>query len=160
MPKTTAAEIEQRINKVFMLLLDGKTRYDILQYTATTYGINKRQTDSYIAEANALIEQEAEYIRTRHFGKAIAVLSRNIGDARQDKDWTNVVSSQRELDKLLSLYEPEAPKTFTLKMLGYEELTLRELAEVLLRRGINPNELLSDMLQEFISAEKEENSDE
>lgn len=56
MSKGTNAEVSQRVLEVQGLLLEGRTRHFILQYSAK-WQLEERQVDNYIAQATALIKE-------------------------------------------------------------------------------------------------------
>ena len=48
--KSTNIEIDERINTVYKLLLEGNSRTQILQYGADTWDLKDRQVEEYIKE--------------------------------------------------------------------------------------------------------------
>ncbi len=145
--KATLPEKELRTSTVYTMLLNGSTRLAILQYSASEWGLETRQTDTYIADAHAIIAQEAEYIRPREIGRAAARMHQVFGQAVADHDWSGAIAAQREISKLFSLYEPEAPRV--LAIAGIDEATLKTLAETARRKGLNPTALFMALLDQI-----------
>lgn len=154
-PRITAAEKDARVNKIFELLVNGFTRYQILQYASSSkppkkdWNVTTRQIDSYISEATAMLTTEAEYIRPKEFGKAIARLNDLYQRCLKVQDYQRAIAAQRELNALLSLYEP--PATQTLRILGIEEKQLAHLVELLSKVDQKPSDLFAALIQELAS---------
>lgn len=69
--KSNNAEYEKRVNIVFSLLLNGLSRYEIIQYASRVvreggkkdkedWNVSTRQIDTYMADANELIYAKSE----------------------------------------------------------------------------------------------------
>lgn len=108
--KCSIAELDKRINKVYEHLVNGWTRYDILQYVAkkTEWAVNSRQIDNYIAEANKLIKENAKETQDEFIEKT----------KNRFKDIYKKAMSEKELNTCLRSMELEN------KILGYEKLNL------------------------------------
>jgi hypothetical protein len=155
-PRITAAELDARVNKVFELIVNGFTRYQIMQYASlekTGWNVTPRQVDTYIAKATALIANEAEYVRPKEFGKAISRLNDLYQKCLKVQDYQRAIAAQRELNALLSLYEPPAERT--LRILGVEEKQLAQLITALSNRGIKASDVFNAMLAELAVPENE-----
>ncbi len=63
MSKSTNAEIEQRVNKIYELLINSWNRYDIVQYGSKNWNITDRQVDDYIAMAKEIIKERGKQTR-------------------------------------------------------------------------------------------------
>jgi hypothetical protein len=146
-PRATAAETEARVNKVFELLVNGLTRYQVLQFVATKtdWQLKPRQVDNYIQKASALIAQEAEYLRPKEIGKAIARLNAIFQGAVKVQDYKTAIAAQRELNKLLSLYEPPAAQTLNIN--SADVSLLHRLMTRLEERQFSPSEVFERMLE-------------
>ena len=156
--KATLPEKELRTSTVYTMLLNGSTRLNILQYAASEWGIETRQADTYIAEAHAIIAQEAEYIRPREIGRAAARMHQVFGQAVADHDWSGAIAAQREISKLFSLYAPEAPRV--LAVAGIDEGMLKRLAETARSKGFNPSEIFAQLLAQLGAADEDTESEE
>jgi hypothetical protein len=148
--KATKAEKETRVNKVYELLISGARRYQVLQYAASAesgWNVKPRMVDNYIQEANALIASEAEYHRAREIGRAIASLDDLYRRAIKDSEYHNALAARRELNQLLSLYEP--PATQTLRIEGLDAAQLQTLADALAAHNLKPSEVFEALLEEI-----------
>ena len=72
--KSTNAEIEERVNTVYKLLLQSYSRFEIVQYAANTWQVQPRQADEYLARARQLIAKDSEIERPEWLAAAIARL--------------------------------------------------------------------------------------
>lgn len=72
--KSTNAEIDERVNIVYDLLLKAHSRHQILQYAANAWDVSPRQGDEYIARARQLMQLDAELERPQWLAAAIARL--------------------------------------------------------------------------------------
>jgi hypothetical protein len=72
--RSTAAEADFRINTVYGLLVDGKSRGDVVRFCAENWEVGDRQADNYIAKARKLIERDCELSRPQFLAEALAGL--------------------------------------------------------------------------------------
>ena len=70
--KSTKAEKNFRIDAVYSLLVDGKSRADILQFAADTWKVSVRQGDTYIAEARQRLEEDCTISRQAFLAESLA----------------------------------------------------------------------------------------
>ena len=73
--KATNIEIDQRINKIYDLLLLGNSKTQIARYCAENYSVGLRQTEEYLSRARILQEQDAQLERPQWLTGAIARLA-------------------------------------------------------------------------------------
>lgn len=106
--KSTLAEVEKRINKVFDLLVNGATREQIFQYASekAQWGVTQRQLDNYIAKANERISSIGKIHRELELGRAIARLHHLYFLSITLQNFSVALGVQKELNKLLSLNPP------------------------------------------------------
>ena len=154
MGKSTKVEKEKRVNDIYNLLLHGATRYEILQYGAKHWAIADRQIDDYISSASRLIAQESEWHRPGQLGRAIKRLEQILHAAIKDHDYGSAINAQKELDKLFSLYEPEAPKVFAIA--GIDESQLKVLSQAMRNRGLEPSAIFNALLAQIAEIETDE----
>lgn len=139
--KVTQAEMEARVNKVYEMLIAGARRYQIQKYAQEKkWNVTERQIDNYIAEANALIAQEAEFHRVREFGRAKAALDDLYQKCMQVRDYSRAHAVRRELNQLMALYQPPAPQTIRIE--GVDTALLQVLTDALKQRGQDINTYL------------------
>lgn len=58
--KATMAEAEYRVSVISSLILRGKTRRDIIQFSTKKWEIQDSQVDKYIARAKEAIQEESK----------------------------------------------------------------------------------------------------
>lgn len=101
--KADKLTVEQRVEAVYRLILDGWTREQILQNTAN-WRVSERQRDSYIAAANARIEATAAPIRAEHHRRAVAAHYQLLREAKTVREKLAVWQA---LAKLIGLNAPD-----------------------------------------------------
>lgn len=57
--KSDSSEMEKRINTIYLMLLQGYERKQIIQYCTENYNISERQTDEYLKKAREMFKQNA-----------------------------------------------------------------------------------------------------
>ena len=72
--KSTNIEIDERINTVYKLLLEGNSRTQILQYGADTWGLKARQLEEYIKRARDHQRLDAELERPEWLHESLCAL--------------------------------------------------------------------------------------
>jgi hypothetical protein len=103
--KPTEAVFNDRVHSVYTDLINGKRRAEILRY-ASTWGVTDRTIDNYISRANDLLEQEAETVRERELGKALARYNAIYKAAIEAGDLKLALDVQKEISRLLGLMAP------------------------------------------------------
>ena len=74
MGRSTAAETTFRINTVYGLLCDGKTRGEIVQFAAENWQLKDRMADELIARARVALEKDAELSRPAFLAEVLGRL--------------------------------------------------------------------------------------
>ena len=74
MARSTAAETEFRVNTVYGLLVDGKSRADIMQFAAENWRLKDRMVDELISRARLKIEEDCKLSRPQILAEALAGL--------------------------------------------------------------------------------------
>ena len=72
--KSTNIEIDERINTVYKLLLEGNSRTQILQYGADTWDLKDRQMEEYIKRARDHQRLDAELERPEWLHESLSAL--------------------------------------------------------------------------------------
>ena len=101
--KADKLTVEQRVEAVYRLILDGWTREQILQNTAN-WRVSERQRDSYIAAGNARIEATAAPVRAEHHRRAVAAHYQLLREAKTVREKLAVWQA---LAKLIGLNAPD-----------------------------------------------------
>ncbi len=104
--KSTEAEYETRVRAVYELLLSGMPRPDIIQHAAENWDVESRQTSSYIRSARAELKKHSELIKKDAMTMAIARREALYYLAMDNNDFRLALEVDKELSKLLGLYEP------------------------------------------------------
>ena len=104
-PKSTSAEVETRINRVYDLLVAGASRAQVIQF-ATEKGkwdVTDRQIDTYIAKANQRLIELGKTHRETELGRAVARLNNLYFLSITLQNYNVSLGVQREMNKLLGL---------------------------------------------------------
>jgi len=104
--KATKAQVTQRVNQVYKLLILGKTRAYILQYAADTWDSSERMADEYISRASAMIEEQANRDRETHMKLATTRLELVFNEAYEIGEYKDALGAQHQLNKIMGLYAP------------------------------------------------------
>lgn len=117
--KATDAQRELRVNMIFEWLLAGYTRSQIIQNVSNpkdptkAWDIDVRQIDNYIKAATLLIKQSSESYRKNAFEMSVARLNGLYQAAMRVQDYGQALQTQKEINKLLALYEAPAPQVIS-----------------------------------------------
>ena len=104
--KSTNYEIIQRVKLVIDFLLDGLSRYEILEYTRENWKLSRAQTDIYISRANTRIGRMANKAEQHSFDSIRVRLERQYRRSIQTKDSRLTLAV---LDKMCKLYGLDKP---------------------------------------------------
>lgn len=74
MARSTAAETEFRVKAVYGLLCDGKSRGEIVQFAADSWGLKTRMADELIARARDDLAKDCEIARPAYLAEVLARL--------------------------------------------------------------------------------------
>jgi hypothetical protein len=104
-PKSSSAEVETRINKVFDLLIAGASRSQVIQFASdkAKWDVTDRQIDTYIAEANKRLIEVGKTHRETELGRAIARLNNLYFLSITVQNFNVALGVQKEINKLLGL---------------------------------------------------------
>ena len=128
MPKSSKAEIEQRVNEVYDLLITRITYQAILGYGAQKWGVKERQMNVYIARARERIKELNKESEEERLATAIA--SYNSLYARQvaEKDYKGARQTMDSLIRLQGLAGKDRKNLETgLGQKGYIGINLEEI---------------------------------
>ena len=143
--RATVAEKESRINKVYGMLLNGASRAQVVQFT-TEWGLTIRQIDTYIAEANQLIEAEGKVSRSRELGRAVGRLNNIYARSVAVQDYQRAIAAQKELNMIFGLY---APKPDVHILAEVDHVLLQKVTGLLRQEGMGINNLLLSVIDEL-----------
>lgn len=104
MPRSTKAILQQRIDAVYDLLLQGVARRGILTYAAKQgWGVSPRQIDTYLSRAREELACQAEHDRAVELGRASEQLNLLFMKALAGGDLATARAVRRDLTDLLGL---------------------------------------------------------
>ena len=70
--RATKAQLALRIDTIYGMLCDGKSRSSILLATAEMWGVSERQTDEYISVARERLKEDSSITREALMAEAFA----------------------------------------------------------------------------------------
>jgi hypothetical protein len=112
----------ESLEKVTLLLVTVRSKAAVRRACIDRLGMTATQADRAIREAGRKITLAADYHRDRELGTAIERLNECYKNSHALHDFKTCLASQKELNRLLQLYEPEPPTT--------DETTNTELVEI------------------------------
>ena len=102
--RSSNGELAMRVNEVARLIMNGRTRGDILHNTSN-WGVSDRQVDEYIARACKTISE----INRESLQDNLAIIKRNYWQlyrqALKEKDGRLAANILESLAKLMGLYK-------------------------------------------------------
>jgi hypothetical protein len=72
--RSTAAEVNFRIDTIYGLLTEGQSRGQIIQFCANQWNVDTRQADNYIKRARIRLEEDAAMTRPAWLAEALGRL--------------------------------------------------------------------------------------
>lgn len=151
--RASAADMTARVNAVYTMLLNGADRQAILKKAAADWQISRSSTDALIKRANALFEQQAEIIRERELGKALARHEDWIQQSLKVKDISEARQNQREISQLLALYQPQTVQIIAQLMTPADAKLLADLLALVKTHGFTAGDVFAAMMSEIASAQ-------
>ena len=107
MRKSTSAELELRVKTACKLLIEGKSREEIVQYSTKKWRVGERQADKYIQKAKEIIattvKREVEY----DYSRAIMRYDDLYKRALEKGDYRTAMSINKEMTLLQGLYKSQ-----------------------------------------------------
>ena len=103
MAKSTKAAKQYRINVIYEMLVNGKSRSDILLYCSDEWRISSRQADNYMKEAREKLAQDCSITRQEFLAEALAGLRSIRGKAENRGQLQVAVNTVRLMTELVGL---------------------------------------------------------
>ena len=103
MGRSTKAAKEFRVNTVYKLLVDGKSRADIIQFGSEEWQVSDRQIDTYIADARVKIEHDCTISRQEFLAETIVGLRSIRQQAERRGQLQVAVNSMRLMTELVGI---------------------------------------------------------
>ena len=150
MPKANKATVNERTHAVALMLVEGKTRAQILQ-NAAEWDIAERTVEDYIARATELLAAESAAEFVSEFGKAKRRLELLFERTFAREDYGRALAVVKELNTLLGLYPPTRTATAVGVMgVSWQPPVIRQVAA----RGELPTveDLSADELERVVRA--------
>ncbi len=110
MGRSTEFEMDVRIEKVAVMLMQGKKRGAILEYCGDNWDIKIAQSDNYIKRAKQVLRDESinsKSDRDLQFGISMRRLNELVKKCMAIQDYARALQAQKEINSLLALYEPQ-----------------------------------------------------
>ena len=104
MAKSTKAEIDQRVQAIYLLLLRRETRTSILQFVANKGWGSKRTADDYIKRARDLMREESQAERDDAISEHLALRRDLFNKAYKERKWAIAFQIVQDEAKLQGLY--------------------------------------------------------
>ena len=104
--KADNATVEERVQRVFTMLLTGAHSFDIVQYAAQEWKIAERQAREYIARATRKLENHAKPKEQYELGLALTRLTDLYQHSVKMMDYKTALAVQKERNDLLGLKAP------------------------------------------------------
>lgn len=105
MEKSSKHTVNQRINEVVDMLIEGRNRFKIIQYGSTQWNIGERQIDKYIAKARDIIQMDVKKNIEYDYAKAIRRYEELYNKAIENKDYRLALSINKEISTIQGLHK-------------------------------------------------------
>ena len=103
MPKATKAEVEQRVDEVYDLLISRVPYRNIVRHGASQWRVKERQMNVYIARARERIRALAAENEEERLSSAIASYNSLYARQLSEKDYRGARQTLDSLNRLLGL---------------------------------------------------------
>ncbi|KAA0253406.1 MAG: hypothetical protein EDX89_14395 [Acidobacteria bacterium] len=143
--KATHAEVEERVTEVYILLIRGASRADILRHAADRWHLATRQAEDYLARANARLRELASFIHEEELGKARERLNDLYSKNYRVQSYRDALACQKELNELLGLYPVKTER---------HEHSGPGGAPIQIERILDPHELVARLRDELAAGEE------
>jgi hypothetical protein len=119
-PKSTNVIVQQRVNEIFEMLIQGASRQVILQYANSerpadpargilekkSWGLTDRAIDNYIQKANEQFREASNLKADREIGRAITRYNAIYQKSMAAKNYQAALAAQKAIADLLGLNAP------------------------------------------------------
>ena len=105
MDKSSKHTVNQRINEVVNMLIEGKNRNKIILYGSDNWDIGERQIDKYIAKARDLIQLDIKKNIEYDYAKAIRRYEELYNKAIESVDYRLALSINKEISTIQGLFK-------------------------------------------------------
>jgi hypothetical protein len=101
--KSTNAEILQRVNDVYIFMLKGASRQEIIQYSSDEWDVTERTADEYIRKARKHFDTRLQMQRDTELGQAVTRYDMIFQKALKGQDYKTAIQAQARIDKIRGL---------------------------------------------------------
>lgn len=105
--KSTMAEVQQRIDVVYQMLLQGLGKQEIVRYCADKWKVGVRTTEKYIHRATIELGHVSNEERQSALGSAVKRLNSIYYKAMKKDDLKTAIVAQKEINDLFHLKDEE-----------------------------------------------------
>ena len=127
--KSDNAEIDQRVNKVYSLILQCYSTEKIVEYSRQVWGINRAQTARYIQRARSRMMEVTAIKREEAFAEELELRREIIRKAMDDKKYQTALQAADSRAKLRGLFITLDQAIDTVTAHGYEVSDPTEITE-------------------------------
>lgn len=127
--KSDNAEIDQRVNKVYLLILQCYSTEKIVEYSRQVWGINRAQTARYIQRARSRMMEVTAIKREEAFAEEMELRREIIRKALDDKKYQTALQAADSRAKLRGLFITLDQAIDTVTAHGYEVSDPTEITE-------------------------------
>lgn len=105
MAKSSKHIVNQRINEITEMLIEGKSRNGIIQYGTGHWEVGERQIDKYIARARNVIQKEIVKDLEFDYAKSLKRFESLYYKAIEGKDYRLALAVNKEISTIQGLYK-------------------------------------------------------
>ena len=103
MARITAAEKDRRTHLIAQMIINGTRTSECHRYAAETWGISRRQSEVYVADARALIRADYSADRRDFLAQKLALLEEVTRKAAESNQLNAVIGATRLSAELAQL---------------------------------------------------------
>jgi hypothetical protein len=111
MKRAVSGEVLSRVAKVALMIIEGKSKDDIVRISAENWDVKLRQIENYIQKAKEAIEKEVQKEINYDYSKAIIRFEQLYKACIDRKDYKTALSANKELASLQGLYKSQIEHT-------------------------------------------------
>lgn len=105
--KSDSSEYEKRVNQIYLLILQGFQRKQIIQFVAENYKVGERQTDEYLQKAREIIKLNIDTDTSSKKNEILTQLYDLYNKNYLDEDYRECRNLLAQISNILGV---EAPK--------------------------------------------------
>lgn len=118
MKKSCKKVVDQRVELVSKMMIDGQGRADIIHFSSDNWNISERQIDKYIAKAREVIQNDIIRNIEFDYAKSIKRYECIYQKAIQSKDFKLALLVNKEISSLQGLNKVQMVHTGTIEFIS------------------------------------------